>query len=114
MRADLERDPRDLIGLTEIDDKIGVQVSPENTRLSVPFAPFRRHLVGTAALRYTRADFKGVDLVEQDLTTSLGVEYFARREVALFARYAHVDFETTTPAGDYTADEFRIGMRLRR
>jgi hypothetical protein len=36
------------------------------------------------------------------------------RELTLFGRYAHIDFSSTAPQSDYTADEVRIGMRLRR
>lgn len=75
---------------------------------------FRRHLLGTAGLRLTRSDFEGVDLVEQDVTATAGLEYYASREVTLFTRYSHIDFETTNVAGNYNADEVRIGVRVRR
>ena len=75
---------------------------------------FRRNLVGSAGVRLTRADYAGLDLVEQDMTTSAGLEYFLSREVTLFGRYAHIDFNTTSPGSDYTADEVRVGVRLRR
>jgi len=75
---------------------------------------FRRNIVGSAGVRLTRADYAGIDLVEQDLTTSLGVDYYLSREVSVFGRYAHVNFSSTSPQGDYTADEIRVGVRVRR
>ncbi len=75
---------------------------------------FRRNVVGSAGVRLTRADYAGIDLVEQDVTSSLGVDYYLSREVSLFGRYAHVDFSSTSPQGDYTADEVRVGVRVRR
>ena len=75
---------------------------------------FRRNVVGSAGIRLTRADYAGIDLVEQDVTTSLGVDYYLSREVSLFGRYAHIDFSSTSPQGDYTADEVRVGVRVRR
>lgn len=75
---------------------------------------FRRNLVGSAGLRLTRADYAGVDLVERDVTAYLGVEHYLSREVTLFGRYQHIDFESTNIAGNYNADEVRIGVRVRR
>lgn len=75
---------------------------------------FRRHLVGAAGIRLTRADYAGIDLVEQDVTTTAGLEYFMSREATLFGRFAHVDYTTSAPASDYTADEVRLGLRVRR
>ncbi|MGD9801801.1 MAG: outer membrane beta-barrel protein [Hyphomicrobiaceae bacterium] len=75
---------------------------------------FRRNVVGSAGVRMTRAKYAGVDLIEQDVTTSLGVDYFLSREVSLFGRYAHIDYSSTGPGNDYAADEVRFGVRVRR
>jgi hypothetical protein len=75
---------------------------------------FRRNVVGSAGVRVTRATYSGVDLVEEDVTTSLGVDYFLSREVSLFGRYAHIDYSSTGPGNDYAADEVRFGVRVRR
>jgi hypothetical protein len=74
----------------------------------------RRHLIATAGLRYVRSTYAGVSLVEQELTSSAMLEYYLNRNVTLFGRYAHIDFDTTNPGGDYTADEVRVGVRVRR
>lgn len=75
---------------------------------------FRSNLIGTAGVRYTRGDFPGSAFVEEDVTTTAGLEYFLNRETVLFSRYAHVDFSTPTPNSAFTADEIRIGVRIRR
>ncbi|MGE0769597.1 MAG: outer membrane beta-barrel protein, partial [Hyphomicrobiaceae bacterium] len=75
---------------------------------------FRRNVVGSAGVRVTRAKYAGVDLVEQDVTASLGVDYFLSRDVSLFGRYSHIDYSSSTPNSDYAADELRFGVRLRR
>ena len=75
---------------------------------------FRRHLIGTAGVRLSQADFAGVKLVEQDVTATAGLEYFASREVTIFGRYSHTDFESTNATGNYNADEVRLGVRVRR
>jgi hypothetical protein len=75
---------------------------------------FRRNVVGSAGVRLTRASYAGVDLTERDVTGSLGLDYYLTREVSLFGRYAHIAYTTTTPNSDYTADEVRFGVRVRR
>lgn len=74
----------------------------------------RRHLIGTAALRHVRTDYKGVDLLERETTAELGLEYFLNRSTTLFGRYSHVVFDTTTPGADYTVDTVRFGVRWRQ
>jgi hypothetical protein len=75
---------------------------------------FRRNLVGSAGLTLARADYAGIDLIEDSVTALAGLEYFISRDVTVFGRYAHVDFSTNQAAGNYTADEVRIGVRVRR
>jgi len=75
---------------------------------------FRRNVVGSAGVRVSRAKYAGLDLVEQDITTSLGIDYYLSREMSLFGRYAHIDYSSSTPDSDYTANEVRIGVRVRR
>ena len=75
---------------------------------------FRRHIVGTAGVRFTQADYQGVGFTERELVTLLGLEYSVSREVTLFGRYRHIEFDSTDEARNYNADELRIGVRLRR
>ena len=75
---------------------------------------FRKYLIATAGLTTTSRDFEGVTLRENELRATLGAEYFVNREIILFGRYEHIDFDSNQVAGDYTADEVRLGMRVRR
>ena len=75
---------------------------------------FKRNLIGTAGLKLTRQDYEGIDLSERDVTALLGLEYFLNREVTLFGRYQHVDFESTDISRNYNTDEVRVGVRVRR
>lgn len=75
---------------------------------------FRRHLIGSAGLSYTVQDIEGANIDETEWRATLGVEYFLNREAVLFGRYAHTVFSSTEPNTDYTSDEIRLGLRLRR
>lgn len=74
----------------------------------------RRHLIGTAGVRLTHNDYEGVTLSERELATTLGLDYYLNREVTLFARYQHIDFDSSEIARNYNADEVRLGVRVRR
>lgn len=75
---------------------------------------FQRRMIGTAGLRQTVQDYEGVDLTERELAAILGLEYYLNREVTLFSRYQHIAFDSTQAGRDYTTDEIRVGVRLRR
>lgn len=75
---------------------------------------FRRHLIGTAGLRLTHQDYEGADLQEREIAATLGLEYYVNREVTLFGRYQHLEFDSTNAGRDYGADEVRVGVRIRR
>lgn len=75
---------------------------------------FKRNLIGTAGVNLSRQTYEGVDITEQALTGLLGLEYHLNREVTLFGRYAHVDFESTDVSRNYNYDEFKVGVRVRR
>jgi len=75
---------------------------------------FRRYLIASAGIRYTVNPYDGVPVEERDLTAELGLDYYMGSNIILFARYQHVDFESSAPGGDYTADIGRIGVRVRQ
>lgn len=75
---------------------------------------FRRNLIGSVGTRLSRADYEGVNLAEQETQVFAGVEHFLSRNVTLFGRYTHFDFSSTAPQSDYTGDELRFGVRIRR
>jgi len=89
-------------------------VKSRSTALEARHA-FRRHLIGTAAVRWNAQDYQGPASVEErELLLELGAEYFLNREVSVFTRYQHINFTSTVPGGGYEADEVRLGMRWRR
>lgn len=75
---------------------------------------FRSSLVGTAGIGAMRRSYAGIDIDESELALRLGLEYYLAREAVLFGRYEHIAFRSDFAAGDYDADEFRVGLRLRR
>ncbi len=75
---------------------------------------FQRHLIGTAALRQSIADYKGISLTERETTGELGLEYFLSRNATVFGRYTHVIADSSTLGADYTVDTVRVGMKIRQ
>lgn len=75
---------------------------------------FRPYLIGTAGLALSGRDYASNPLEETELRATLGAEYFVNREIILFGRYQHIAFDANSPAGDYHADDVRLGVRWRR
>lgn len=75
---------------------------------------FQRHLLGTAGVQHTIADYKGSDLVERETIGSLGVEYYASSTLSFTGRYQHIWFDSTGANRDYTVDTIRFGARWRQ
>lgn len=75
---------------------------------------FRRHLIGTAGLSYTTQVSPDDEIDEDELRASLGAEYFVNREIILYGRYQHTEFTSNQPNTDYSLDDVRVGVRVRR
>jgi len=75
---------------------------------------FRRYLIGTAGIKYTVNPYDGVTINERDLTTEVGFDYYLSRDAILFARYQHIDFQTTVVNSNYAADVVHVGLRVRQ
>lgn len=75
---------------------------------------FRRYFIGTAGITFANNDYAGIDLTEDEIRLNLEAEYYASRELVLFSRYQHVDFNSSEPDADWQSDEFRVGLRMRR
>jgi len=73
----------------------------------------RKYLTATAGVQVSRNRYVGISLDEKETSARLGLEYSISREIQLFSRYEHIWLDTTQLAGDWQADEFRLGMRLR-
>jgi len=75
---------------------------------------FRTYFVATAGLTYTNNDYDVSPIEEATLTTMVGAEYFANRDVILFGRYQHDAFDSNQLASDYHEDSVRLGVRVRK
>ncbi|WP_139247757.1 outer membrane beta-barrel protein [Hyphomicrobium sp. CS1GBMeth3] len=74
----------------------------------------RRYLVASAGVAYTHYDYDATPFTEQQWLAFTGLEYYASPWLVLFARYQHLDFASNDLDGDYTSDEIRAGVRVRR
>lgn len=74
----------------------------------------RRNLVLVAGLSYALTEYTGTAVTEKDLKETLAAEYYLTREVALIARYQRTNFFSSTPGADYTDNEVRVGVKIRR
>jgi hypothetical protein len=75
---------------------------------------FRPHVVGSAGLTYATQDSQDGVIDDKQWQALLGLEYFVNRDIILFGRYTHTDFESMGGSSDFVADEMRLGVRLRR
>lgn len=81
--------------------------------VSVEHRP-RRHIVLGALLGYERETFSGISQTDEDWTVGLSGEYIFTPSVALTVDYEHLESTSSVPGSDYTVDEVRMGLRLRR
>jgi len=75
---------------------------------------FLRQLIASTGIRYTRQDYQGISLTERELVALLGIEYHLSRELMLYGRYQHIEFDSTDLSRNYNADEIRVGIRVAR
>ena len=73
-----------------------------------------RHFILSAELGFAYADYKGASLVEKTIVGKLGAEYIFNRQAALIAAYQFEAFNSNAAASDYSSNELRVGMCLRR
>ncbi|MDH4982583.1 outer membrane beta-barrel protein [Hyphomicrobium sp. D-2] len=74
---------------------------------------FTQNLVGIAGVGFMTRDFIGVGQTEEQFSGAVGADYYLNRWAVLFARYEYTDFQSSWPAGSYTANEIQAGVRLR-
>ncbi len=88
------------------------RMAPEVKAWLADHARFHCQFTPTSASRLKLVKrFCAGDITEQSLTGLLGLEYHLNREVTLFRRYAHVDFDSTDISRNYNYDEFKVGVR---
>lgn len=74
---------------------------------------FTTRLVGSVGIGLFTRDYVGAGLNEDQLTAATGLEYFLNRYAVLFGRYEHTVFDTSSPGGNWTAEEVQLGVRVR-
>lgn len=81
--------------------------------ISVEHRPRRNVSLG-ASLAYSNEQFSGTDVTDEEWVTGLSGEYLLSRTVGLTANYEHIESRSGTPGGDYSSDEIRMGVKVRR
>ncbi|MFQ5626013.1 MAG: outer membrane beta-barrel protein, partial [Methyloligellaceae bacterium] len=81
--------------------------------LSLEHRP-RRHIILGASLEYEEEKFSGSGGVDEDLEFGLTGEYLFTPSAALIAAYSYQDSTSSTPGSDYSVNQFRLGVRVRR
>ena len=74
----------------------------------------RRHFVALLGVSFGSTDYEGVALDRNDLTLRAGADYYFAREVALTARLEHTRTRSQTAVNDYSENQLRFGLKLRR
>ncbi len=75
---------------------------------------FLRQLIGTAGIAHSATTYQGVEISEHLTETTLGLEYYLGPEAILFGRWQHASYRSSAAGADWSGDEVRIGVRLRR
>ncbi len=81
--------------------------------ISIEHSP-RRNITLGASLGYEREESSGSGDLDEDIEFALTGEYNFTRSAALTAAYSYLDSTSNTPDSDYSVNEFRLGVRLRR
>jgi hypothetical protein len=75
---------------------------------------FREYLIGTAGFTFAGRTYEDLPLKEEEARTTLGLEYFANRNIILYGRYQHIAFDSNEANSSYSADDVRVGVRVRQ
>jgi hypothetical protein len=72
----------------------------------------RRNLTLSAAVVFTRTEYQGVSIREDQLNLAARLEYKLTRSVVLRASAVHQRLNSTVTGNDYTANVFLVGLRF--
>jgi hypothetical protein len=75
---------------------------------------FYRYLVLGAYVSYEIADYVDVAQVDERVREGVTAEYYFNEYFSVYARYEHIDFMSTIAASEFTENEVRLGVRVRR
>lgn len=74
----------------------------------------RRNIVMGASVIFEREEFSGSGGEDDEWQLGVSGEYIFTRSVALIFAYDHLISTSSSPGGDYSEDEVRVGVRVRR
>ena len=72
----------------------------------------RRNLTVTGFTGFTRTDYEGQNLREDQLNVGARIEYRLTRTFAIRASFTHERLTSTSPGNDYTANVSMVGLRV--
>ena len=75
---------------------------------------FYRYLVIGGYVSYEVADFVDVAQVDERLKEGVTAEYYFNEYFSVYGRYEHTNFTSTVASSDFTENEVRLGVRVRR
>lgn len=75
---------------------------------------FYRFLVLGAYVSYEIADYVEDPLVEERVREGVTAEYYFNEYFSVYGCYEHTDFTSTDVANEFTENEVRVGVRVRR
>lgn len=75
---------------------------------------FSDALTGEAGIGYSRTEYEGLTLTEQEARATTALTYALTSHVALQGRYTFRRFSSTTAGAGYSASEIEAGLRFRR
>ena len=73
-----------------------------------------RYLVVGANVSYEIADFAATPQVDQRFRTGTSAEYYFNPYMSVYSQYEYTDFFSNDGGGDFTENQLRVGMRIRR
>ncbi len=74
----------------------------------------RRHFAVLLGASFTSTDYQDVALDLEEITLRAGFDYYWAREVALSGRFEHSRTKAQLAQDNYSENQFRLGLKLRR
>ena len=72
----------------------------------------RRNLTVTGFTGFSRTDYEGQNLRENQMNIGARIEYKLTRTFAIRASFTHERLNSTSPGNDYTANVSMVGLRV--
>ena len=75
---------------------------------------FYRYLVLGAYVSYEVADYVDIPQVDERIKEGVTADYYFNEYFSVYGRFEHTDFTSTIKTSEFTENEVRLGMRVRR